>query len=97
MCLAFSGWLPVSALMELRLLNKKCGCNCCLSLNNSASLASLSESAFRSFIFFFSFFVNQNKLINDIQVIHKNKIPKRRRSEERRGGKEWKLRGTPYD
>ncbi len=44
--LASSGLLPINALMEFRLLNKKCGCICWRSLNSSASFASFSASCF---------------------------------------------------
>src|SRR5574340_27960 len=63
--------------MELRLLNKKCGCKCCLSLYNSASLESFSACNFRLSISFCSSWLYHNKLKILILLINKNPAPKR--------------------
>ena len=39
---------PANALIEFKLLNKKCGCSCCRSVASSASRASFSVSALRN-------------------------------------------------
>src|SRR5437763_1938268 len=77
MCLAFSGCEIVKALIEFKLLNKKCGCNCCLNLYNSASFAICFASSVCSFIRFCSSWLYQSKLIIDTQLTNKKPIPKR--------------------
>src|SRR5665213_2777464 len=75
MCLAFSGFDPVRALIEFKLLNKKWGCNCCRSLNNSASRDNFSASVLLLSISFCSCWLYHNKLNILMLLISKNPAP----------------------